>query len=105
MEDIYKLHSDICKTLANPLRLKIINVLEDKERSAGCLLKTMEISKANLSQHMGILIQKGVVQARKQGKNVFYRLTDERITKACALMREVMIKNLKKSRAILSNLK
>lgn len=105
MEEIYKLHSDICKTLANPLRLKIINVLGNRERAASYLLEIMGISKANLSQHMGILIQKGVVQARKQGKNVFYRLTDERITRACALMREVMIKNLKKSGAILSNLK
>jgi ArsR family transcriptional regulator, virulence genes transcriptional regulator len=105
MEEIYKLHSEICKTLANPLRLKIINVLEDKERAAGYLLETIEISKANLSKHMGILIQKGVVQARKQGKNVFYRLTDERITRACTLMREVMIKNLEKSRTILSNIK
>jgi DNA-binding transcriptional ArsR family regulator len=47
MEEIYKLHSEICKTLANPLRLKIINVLEDKERAAGYLLETIEISKAN----------------------------------------------------------
>ncbi len=105
MDDIYVLHADICKTLANPKRLEIINTLRDEELSAGQLLMKINISKANLSQHMSILIQKGVVRSHRKGKNVFYRLSDNRIITACDLMREVLIKNLEQTNRILEKLK
>ncbi len=105
MDDIFNMHADICKTFANPKRLEIINALRDKEMTAGQLLKKIDISKANLSQHMGILTQKGVVISRREGINVFYCLSDIRITKACDLMREVLIKNLEENSKILKDLK
>jgi ArsR family transcriptional regulator len=105
MDDIYVLHADICKTLANPKRLEIINTLRDEELTASQLLMKINISKANLSQHMSILIQKGVVRAHRKGKNVFYRLSDNRIIKACDLMREVLIKNLEQNSKVLERLK
>jgi ArsR family transcriptional regulator len=105
VEDIFTLHADICKTFANSKRLEIINALRDEEITASQLLQKINISKANLSQHMGILIQKGVVVARREGINVFYRLSDDRITKACDLMREVLIKKLEKNNKILKKLK
>src|SRR4030043_1485718 len=101
MDDIFRMHADICKTLAHPKRLEIINVLRDDELSANELLKKVTISKANLSQHMSILVQKWVVISRKEGKNVFYRLCDKRITKACDLMREVLIMRLENNNKIL----
>ena len=79
--------------------------MRDEEITASQLLQKINISKANLSQHMGILIQKGVVVARREGINVFYRLSDDRITKACDLMREVLIKKLEKNNKILKKLK
>ena len=105
MDAIYDLHAEICKTFANPKRLEIINTLRDKELSAKQMLDKIKISKANLSQHMSLLVEKGVVTARKSGTNVFYRLSDERITKACELMREVLIKHLEKNNKILIKLK
>jgi len=105
MDGLFKLHADICKTLANARRLEIINALRDKEMAAHQLLKRINISKANLSQHMGILVQKGVVSARRQGINIFYRLSDERITKACDLMRQVLIKRLEDDNKILKKFK
>lgn len=105
MEDIYLLHADICKTLSNPKRLEIINTLRNEELTASQLLEKIKISKANLSQHMSILIQKGVVRASREGKNVFYRLSDDRIITACDLMREVLIKNLEQNSRILRELK
>lgn len=105
MKDIYKLHADICKTLANPKRLQILNTLRDEELTASELLAIMKISKANLSQHMAILIQKGVVLSERKGKQVKYRLSDYRITKACDLMREVLISYLEQNNRMLHKLK
>ncbi|MEK6645483.1 MAG: metalloregulator ArsR/SmtB family transcription factor [Candidatus Firestonebacteria bacterium] len=105
MDDIFKLHADICKTFANPKRLEIINVLRDKELQASEILKKIKISKANLSQHMASLIQKGVVISRREGTRVFYKLSDVKITKACDLMREVLIKNIEQKNKLLSGIK
>jgi len=105
MNNIFLLHANICKTLANPRRLEIIAALRDDELNATQLTQKVGISKANLSQHMSILIQKGVVLSRREGINVFYKLSDERITKACDLMREVLIKNLEQNKNILKDIK
>ena len=101
MDELYKLHADICKTLANPKRLEIINTLRNKEITASQLLGEINISKANLSQHMTILTRKGVVLSNRKGRNIFYHLSDKRIIKACSLMREILISRLKKNNKIL----
>ena len=105
MDNIYLLHANICKTLANPRRLEIIAALRDEEFTATQLTQKIHISKANLSQHMSILIEKGVVLSRREGINVFYKLSDERITKACDLMRDVLIKNLEQNKIMLEDIK
>ena len=95
MSDLFVRHADICKTLSNPRRLEIINALRDnRELTATQLLEQIYVSKANLSQHMAVLVQKGVVKSRREGINVFYQLSDERITQACDIMRDVLISNL-----------
>jgi len=105
MNDIFLLHANICKTLANPKRLEIITALRDEEFTATQLIQKVGISKANLSQHMSTLIEKGVVLSRREGINVFYKLSDERITKACDLMREVLLKRLEENSRILEIIK
>jgi len=76
-----------------------------KELTASQLMERMDISKANLSQHMAVLIQKGVVKSKREGINVFYRLSDDRITKACDIMREVLISNLEAEAKALKDFK
>ena len=103
MADLFIRHADICKTFSNPKRLEIINALRDKaELTASKLLDKIDISKANLSQHMSVLVQKGVVKSRREGINVFYRLSDERITRACDIMREVLLNKIKEDSRLLS---
>jgi len=95
MMDLFIRHADICKTFSNPKRLEIISCLRDNaELTASDLLDKIKIGKANLSQHMAVLVQKGVVKSRREGINVFYKLSDARITQACDIMREVLISNL-----------
>ena len=104
MDNIFLLQANIAKTLANPRRLEIIATLQVEEFTATQLTQKIKISKANLSQHMSILIEKGIVFSRREGINVFYRLSDERITKACDLIREVLIKNLEKNNNLLKDI-
>ena len=88
---IFELQADICQTLANPKRLQIISLLKEGELSVGGMVKAMGIAKANLSQHLSIMRQKGILVGRREGTTIYYRLASPKITEACAAMREVLI--------------
>jgi len=101
MKHIYELHAEVCKTLANPKRIEIINLLRSGEKSVAWLLEKTGLLKANLSQHLSIMRQKGMIHARKEGLNVFYRIANPKIVKACDLMREVLFEQLEERKETL----
>lgn len=94
---IFDLHARICRTLAHPKRLEILNLVRDGELSVSELAEGMGLSLANVSQHLAILRDKGVVMTRREGVNVYYRVADSRIIQACDLMREVLFEQLARS--------
>jgi ArsR family transcriptional regulator len=94
MKQIYELHADICKTLANPKRIEIINWLREGERSAAELRFKTGLLKANLSQHLSIMRLKRIIKTRKEGLTVYCRIANPKIVKACDLMREVLDESL-----------
>lgn len=92
--NIYELHANICKALANPFRIEIIEKLNDSELSFGDLLKVLDISKSNLSQHLSIMVSNGLVIQRKEGVNSYFKLSSAKVAAACQIMREVLVENL-----------
>ena len=94
MESILKLQADICKIFANDKRLEIINLLKDKEMSNSELMQKTGLAKVNISQHMNVLKANGVVLARREGVQLFYRIANHKIIQACNLMREVLVEQL-----------
>jgi ArsR family transcriptional regulator, virulence genes transcriptional regulator len=94
---LYKLHASICHTLANPKRLEIIDRLRDREMSVSELARALDVSQANLSQHLALMREKGIVTARRSGLNVFYKLSSPKIIRACELMRQVLLEHLEAS--------
>jgi len=93
---IYALHSNICKALANPIRIEIIEILNDRELTFGELQTETGVLKSNLSQHLSLMVSSGILEQRKEGQNVFFKLSTDRIAKACRMMREVLIENIQK---------
>ena len=91
---LYELHASICQTLSNPRRLEIIDHLRDNELSVTGLTEVTNISQANLSQHLALMREKGIVIARREGVNVYYRFCNPKITQACDLMRQVLLEHL-----------
>jgi len=94
MKQVFSMHAEVCKTLANPKRLEIIYALKEGELSVGELVKKLGIPKANISQHLAILRQRRVLVSRREGVNIYYRISNPKIVKACALMREVLTEQL-----------
>jgi len=105
MEKIFELHADVCKVFSNSKRLEILNTLRDRELTASELIDKIGLSKANLSQHMSILKSKGVVLSRREGVNIYYRISSAKIIQACDLMREVLLEQLQEKGKMVASLR
>jgi ArsR family transcriptional regulator len=92
--EIFELHANLCKGLADPKRLLIIEALRDKPRTVSEISAALELPQSNVSQHLGILRQREIVRARRLGSNVFYSLTNPKVLQALDLLREVMAEQL-----------
>jgi ArsR family transcriptional regulator, virulence genes transcriptional regulator len=88
--DFYCLHSEMCKTLANEKRQRILDALRDGELSVSEIQARTDIPQATLSQHLGILRAKGVATSRREGAHVYYSITNPKIIQAFDLISEVM---------------
>ncbi|OGS90390.1 MAG: transcriptional regulator [Gallionellales bacterium GWA2_60_18] len=87
-EDIH-LAAQAMKAIAHPLRLKILCVLGDREVSVQDIVEQVGTSQSNISQHLAILRDKGVLSTRKDANRVYYRIDDLRTIKLIGMMREV----------------
>lgn len=101
---LYELQANVCKALGHPIRIEIIDILQGDEMSFGELLEKIEGPKSSLSQHISSMVNKGILIQRKEGLNVYYRLSSKKVSAACRIMREVLIENLKKHSRILKNI-
>ena len=100
---LYEIHADICKTLGNAKRLEILNALGNRELSVSELVDILGISPANVSQHLGLMRQKVILTARRNGNNIFYKVSNRKVIKACSLMREVLLERFKEGHRIAKN--
>jgi len=77
------------KAISHPLRLKILCVVGEQEVCVQDIVDAVGTSQSNISQHLGILRDKGVLQTRKDANRVYYRVADQRTLQLIVLMREV----------------
>ena len=77
------------KAMSHPLRLKILCVLGDQEISVQDIVDNVGTSQSNISQHLAILRDKGVLRTRKDANRVYYRVGDPRTLKLIGMMRAV----------------
>lgn len=88
------LHAAVCQALADPKRLLILNSLRDGERSVGDLVEELDLPQPNVSQHLAVLRERGMVETRRDGQRVLYSVAYPQVIKAMDLLREVMAAQL-----------
>lgn len=93
-DELTMLHANVCKGLGDPKRLLLIDALRDGELSVSELCEALDLPQANVSQHLAILRDKGLVKTRKEAQKVFYSLASHKIVLAMDLLREVMHETL-----------
>lgn len=86
----YGLHAEICKVLTDPKRLMILDVLRSGECSVGELAERTDIRLANASQHLGVLRRTGLVDVRREGTTVYYRIAEPAILDACEVIHGIV---------------
>ena len=91
---IFEMHAGICTIFSNPKRLEIIDLLRDGEKSVNELSSLMDIPQANLSQHLSLMIMKGILETRRDGVNIYYSIANPKVIKAFDIMREVLLEQL-----------
>ncbi len=86
METEYSEYANILKAIAEPTRLKIVDMLSCGELCACIILEKFHITQPTLSHHMKILCKSGVVIPRKDGKWTHYSLSEERLNEISGFM-------------------
>ena len=81
--------SDALKAMAHPLRLKILCLVGQNELMVQDIVEAVGTSQSNISQHLAVMRERGLLASRKEANKVFYRIDDPRIIKMIAMMREV----------------
>ncbi len=83
------------RSLGEPMRLRILRLLEAGELSVGQLVDRLNSSQANISKHLKVLVTAGVLTRRVQGTSAFYAISDPMILKICETVCQGMAENLK----------
>jgi DNA-binding transcriptional ArsR family regulator len=74
------------KIFSEPMRLRLLYALMDGEKTVSELVEETGGLQANVSKHLGMLLDAGVVGRRKQGLNAYYAITDPTIYELCDLV-------------------
>jgi ArsR family transcriptional regulator len=77
------------QAMAHPVRLKILCLVGNQELSVLEIVDAVGTSQSNISQHLGVLRDNGLLAARKEANKVFYRIGDARVLKMISLTREI----------------
>ncbi len=102
MEDqIYAYHAEMCKVFSHPKRLELIDILRDKEMSAGELGERLGLSPANISQHLTMMRERHILTSRKEGNVVYYRIANPRLLEAFDLLREILFEHIRQDAALI----
>ena len=90
-KEFYIKCAELFKIMSNPKRLEILNIIKDREVTVNEISKILGTRKSNTSQHLAYLRYTGIVTAKRNGKNIFYKLVDPKIIDSCKILSEIKI--------------
>ena len=92
---VYQLHAEVCKVLAHPARLEILDLLRDGPLRPSEMAERLGISRSNVSQHLAAMHHKGLLRRMRVQRAVVYSVTDPRLFDACRTLRELIHEQLR----------
>jgi len=101
---IYRLKADFFRVLGHPARVRILELLRDGERTVGDLQAELGLDSSGTSQHLGALRRLGILDSRRAGTSVFYRVKDPRLFQLLEVARQVLTTQLQETSELLGDL-
>lgn len=101
---IYALKAEFFRTLGHPVRVRLLQLLRDGERTVGSLQAALELDSGGTSQQLAILRKQGLVETRREGTSVYYRVKDSRTLELLELAKAIIASNLREGQALLNGL-
>jgi ArsR family transcriptional regulator, virulence genes transcriptional regulator len=92
--EIFEMHAEFCRMIASSKRLMIIQLLAKKEMSVSNIARSLGLQQSNISQHLRVMRSQHIVEPRKDGQTVYYRLTNSRLAKVCADIRSILLEGM-----------
>jgi DNA-binding transcriptional ArsR family regulator len=103
-DPVYVVKAQLFRVLGHPVRIRMLELLSDGERTVGDVQAELSLDSSSTSQHLAALRQQGVLDSRRDGTNVYYRIRDPRVTQLLAVARQILSSALSDSHALLSDL-
>lgn len=101
---VHEVKARLFRVLGHPARVRILELLRDGERSVGALQAELGLDSGSTSQHLAALRGVGVVESRREGTSVFYRVDDEHVFELLEAGRAISARNLTEQQSILREL-
>ena len=89
--------ANLLKSMSHPIRLKILCLLQDRELSVSEIKDSVETTGANITQHLNILRNQGIIDFRKEANFIYNRISDQRIITLMQTMQQIFCTTDKKS--------
>ena len=102
---LYQLKAEFFKTLGHPARIRVLELLSEREHAVAEMLPEVGIEAANLSQHLAVLRRQGLVVTRKEGSAVFYSLTSPEVAELLTVARRILTEVLSGQVELLDDLR
>ena len=103
-DPVYVVKAQLFRVLGHPIRIRILELLGEGERTVGDLQAQLQLDSSGTSQHLSTLRQQGLLEARREGTSVYYRIKDPRVSQLLAVARQILTSALSDPEALLSDL-
>ena len=103
-DPVYVIKARLFRVLGHPVRIRILELLTEGERTVGDLQAELQLDSGGTSQHLSALRQHGVLESRRAGTSVYYRLRDPRVSQLLAVAKQLLTSALLDSHALLGEL-
>jgi len=101
---VYQVKAEFFRILGHPVRVRMLELLRDGERTVGDLQAALGLDSSGTSQHLGVLRRHGVLESRREGTSVYYRIKDPLTFQLLEVARKIITGNLTESQQLLGQL-
>jgi DNA-binding transcriptional ArsR family regulator len=103
-DPVYVLKAQLFRVLGHPVRIRVLELLLDGERTVGEIQDALKLDSSGTSQHLAALRQAGVLENRRAGTSVYYKIRDPRVTQLMAVARQILTSAASDSHTLLAGL-